>query len=317
MVRIAPPRKKTYAPRLPTTDTTPTGAEVNKEKRIARDAETTEVGIDPEVEKRAEIMTQIDFDIYDRKNPNALLNRLDVRSSQMVAKLPRKWTYATESKVTALANPDDTLLRLRIAFWEEFNRACRANKKMDRSRICYGICAMEFWSKEILNDWRALVFIIRPPRHEMFVHKALMLHGYDRIHEILQMPLTTKVGKTIKEELPNGKIKATNTRYQKVDMAAIRAIRDTMRMLISAQQFYTVAEKFGNPEPKKGVRVAKKPTFPSQGFPHPDPDPEDPSILEDEIAELEQDLAVRPDPDAVDVDLEEIPEDADTLEEEF
>jgi hypothetical protein len=185
-------------------------------------------------------------------------------------------------------------MRLRLSFWEEYNRAVRTGEIMSRGRICYGICALGYWKREVLNSWKALVYVIRPPRHEMYLHKTLMLHGYDRIYEILKMPIHVDITRNSKEELASGKVKSTTTKYKKVDMAAIRAIRDTMRMLINTQSYYVIAGKFGRDEAKapgpgrRNVRKQNPNTYPDQDVPRPPDEPlVDPQELEDEIEELE------------------------------
>jgi len=287
--------------------TTNVGSPPGKPKFEPVDPKISEVEVDEVVEKRAATMSEIDYSIYDKKNPNSLQNRCDTRTALLISKIPQNWHHVTESKLVSLAEPEDRDVRLRLAFWEEFNRACRCDEKMSRSRICYGICSSEVWKRYYLANWKKLVFIIRPPRQEMHLHKTLLLHGYDRIAEILHMPIQNKINKGWKEELPNGKYKTHNTHYLKVDTIAIRAIRDTVKMLINMQNVYTLASNYGvgGSNSKK-----KKSAYPEQQPPLPDPDLPDPDDLEEEIDELENELS-----NASDEDLESM-EDATDIEEE-
>ena len=113
------------------------------------------------------------------------------------------------------------------------------------------------------------------------------------IKTTLLISIQNKVNKGWKEELPNGKFKTHNTHYMKVDTVAIRAIRDTVKMLINMQNVYTLAAQYGvdSKEKKKHAKYPEQVPLP------PDPELPDPDDLEGEIDELENFLGLDQDED--------------------
>lgn len=145
-----------------------------------------------------------------------LLNRMDPRSvinlvpDQVQASLIRAHQNASdlmaldERELKKRVRPTPTDNRLRVSFWNEYNRAQETMKPMQMTSVYAGVCTGEFFYREYLRRDENVAWLMRPPVNYITALEEMLVEGQDRIREILELPLVgpsgrpdTKVGELI------------------------------------------------------------------------------------------------------------------------
>lgn len=139
--------------------------------------------------------------IWEEGNPTCLVNLTPRKISDAIKNLTPEICNLPEyeHKKKYKINEQDELLRL--AFWDEYFQACdEASKdgsafKMRMDAIYPRICSREYFYKYVVDSPEKLAFIIKPPRGYMLSNRNLLEKGYERMREILELPITDENGK--------------------------------------------------------------------------------------------------------------------------
>lgn len=84
--------------------------------------------------------------------------------------------------------------RIRVAFWNEYNRAQESNRKIYSVNITVGICNRKYFENEILPNAAKLAWMLTPPTSYTNAMEEALVLGVERMREILNMKLTTVKG---------------------------------------------------------------------------------------------------------------------------
>jgi len=101
----------------------------------------------------------------------------------------------TEDNLRKKVDPDSQTNRLKLSFWDEYNRSQAMNKRMHLGRVYFGICTKDFFYAKVLHTTQKIAWICTPPRDLFLIQRDMLERGIEEEDKILRMPNTMKVGK--------------------------------------------------------------------------------------------------------------------------
>jgi hypothetical protein len=139
-----------------------------------------------------------------KSDPRSLVNIVSDRLKEAILAIPediQAMPLEDLVKLTSKGEWSDTDLRLRDAFWREYDTAQSAYRNIRNENVYQGITASQNFYR-LINDKVRLSFIVRPPTE--YVAEANLLHTrlFERMLEISKMSpmengkLNTKVAET-------------------------------------------------------------------------------------------------------------------------
>jgi len=184
--------------------------------------------------------------LKDFSDPLSIINRFPVEYRPYVLAVPDELLCLTEEELQKTIDPSDTLRKLRIAFWGNYDRICsdvtigkeapsttsgedhKGSKHIAKAKsksfyfaeICWGICSPTAFEKIVVHNPAAFAFILTPPPNYDKTMEGLLEKGMARLTEIMDIPIyqTDKNGK----RLPDVKAAA-------LVLAAIKMVDDRVK----------------------------------------------------------------------------------------
>jgi hypothetical protein len=136
--------------------------------------------------------------LYDPENPQALINMIPPRlvpiMDRIKEKLPRM-LLRTERELRNYCEPDERDDRVRLSFWDEYNAATAAGKKMSLQSIICGSCSWEGWVTIYEPNNHKMLWVFTPPTSYVSAMRQILYRGTERLLEIMNLPLMDKEGK--------------------------------------------------------------------------------------------------------------------------
>jgi hypothetical protein len=134
--------------------------------------------------------------VLDRESPQSAISLLptvvgDACESAVMAlmdlsKLHERQLLAALRKLGKSPTPNDN--RLRLSFWDEYDRAVETGSKMRVGHIVHGVCQQDYFYNEFLKKPHKVIWMITPPASfETLKEEALCL-GIGQIRDILETP---------------------------------------------------------------------------------------------------------------------------------
>lgn len=174
---------------------------------------SNEVVVKPTVEGQTGEFGEVSY--KDRDNPQSLINICPSFISNAIAVIP-DFIFELpfeEIRKKSLSKPkgiddnnivtEDTLRRLRTAFWLEYANAFNTGRKMMAQGMFNGICQIGYFAKHIaINSFR-LAYVVTPPLDYIVRLEEMLDLGLEQTRDILQsehlVPLRNKEGELIYE----------------------------------------------------------------------------------------------------------------------
>lgn len=136
--------------------------------------------------------------LYDPDNPSALINKIPDRLipvlERVKAKLPRT-LMQTEREVREYCEPDERDDRVRLSFWDEYNAATAAGKRMSLQSIICGACSWETWVTTYEQSNKKMLWVFTPPVSYAMAMRQILHRGTERLLEIMNLPIKGDDGK--------------------------------------------------------------------------------------------------------------------------
>lgn len=136
--------------------------------------------------------------LYDESNPDALVNKLPDRLVPILervrVKLPR-WLARTEHDLRKYCEPDERDERVRLSFWDEYNAATAAGKKMSLQSVITGATSWESWVSAYEPNDVKMIWILTPPVSYSMAMRQILHKGTERLLEIMNLPIMDDNGK--------------------------------------------------------------------------------------------------------------------------
>lgn len=135
--------------------------------------------------------------LYDPDNPNALINRIPPRLQPILerirTKLP-KTLLLPEREIRKYCDPDERDERVRLSFWDEYNAATSADKRMSLQSVICGACSWEGWVTAYEPNNKRMLWIFTPPTSYVAAMRHILHRGTERLLEIMNLPIVNKDG---------------------------------------------------------------------------------------------------------------------------
>lgn len=159
----------------------------------------------------------------------------------------------TEAQLKKAVDPDATLCRLRLRFWEEFYDCLPKGKKVAIAQVVKGACSRDFFFEVVCRDPKMLAWVFTPPVDHLVSMKETADLGLNEMREVMLLPnviLERKYGK-------NGELVAE---VEKADSALlstkIKILENLLNRVYGAvpqtnQNLHLHAKADGAPDPMK------------------------------------------------------------------
>lgn len=146
-----------------------------------------------------EAKDELNFADFDDSDPNSLINMVPDVLKRAIQEVPVMYYEMAEDELSLHCfgedeknrpkQPDSTSERLRIAFWDEYDRASRYRERMEIRRICQGTCSEVYFVRKFIQDVQKLAYILHPPISYQINLKDLHELSLRGMRQILSMPI--------------------------------------------------------------------------------------------------------------------------------
>lgn len=134
-------------------------------------------------------------DIWDRSEPRSIVNLVPEKVSRAIEQLPEEMRDLDEKTLREKVRPSATDSRLRLAFWNEYERAQGKHSKMTMSNIYGGICSKTYFIDKYITRPENVAWMICPVVSYMKAAEECLHFGMDQMREVLALPNIDAKGK--------------------------------------------------------------------------------------------------------------------------
>jgi hypothetical protein len=148
--------------------------------------------------KMAEQEFGADIVLFDTQDPTSLINIVWIEFrpvlERVLAARPDLFQLS-ERRITRKADPDPLHRMLRIRFWQEYDVAQNGGRRMMQKDVTRGLCATEWWSRNINANPEMVAYIATPPPKYMMKMESMLDVALDNLMEIIELPIKDDKGK--------------------------------------------------------------------------------------------------------------------------
>lgn len=141
-----------------------------------------------------------DISINDVENPRSLINLVPdkVRDAilNVLANHP-DYVGLSEYDLRDKLRPDDTVSRIRIAFWHEYYRAQDQHKSMMMSRVYSGVTSYDTFYGRILSNPKNVAWLLMPPVKWTLAMEEALNRGMRNLTKLMEIRLVDELGNMI------------------------------------------------------------------------------------------------------------------------
>lgn len=123
-----------------------------------------------------------------------VISRLPSWVAEPAKAIPSSVHDMSESELAKAAQPDITAERLRVAFWGEYDRACKTDTMMSMTNVYAGVCTKRYFENVVNNSFKLRYLCTLPIDYEVGLAEATN-YGLLKMREILALPVKDADGK--------------------------------------------------------------------------------------------------------------------------
>ena len=128
-------------------------------------------------------------------NPRSVFNIVSTSLQDAMRLIPSNYFEHDEGYLRKLLKPNETVCRIRLNFWHEYQRAQENFGKMFNTNIARGVCSKEYLERYVFKDPKALAWILCPPTSYVASMQESLNIGLRKIRQILNLKIKDKSGK--------------------------------------------------------------------------------------------------------------------------
>lgn len=207
--------------------------ETEKKSFYRKNRHADDIALDDEIDQvhrkqtKAKTLVVPELQFTQEANPRAVFNLvplwLKACTRRVTLANPDLWAKSEADLQEALFGenvPDPTSNKLRIAFWEEYERTQREGlPELDLERVIRGVCSMKFLQEKFTKSDLQVAWLFHPPTEYKLDLRDLQHLSLKALRKIMAMPATNPDG------TPNVKLIETQLKiFQHVDMRLEGAI---------------------------------------------------------------------------------------------
>lgn len=133
--------------------------------------------------------------IMEPGNPRSVFNIVSDSLKEAMKQIPAHYYGHGENYLRKMLKPNETVCRVRLNFWHEYQRAQENFTKMYNTNIARGVCSKEYLERYIFKDPKALGWILCPPASYQASMQESLNIGLMRLRQILSLPIKNREGK--------------------------------------------------------------------------------------------------------------------------
>ena len=182
------------------------------------------------LKKLSELVTEdvLNKSVYDRTNPLSMINIIPVELEPMLLnmrdKMPIILTRA-EADMRLRVKPDQKDDKLRLNFWDEYNYASAAGKRMSSVAVLRGVCSAAQFYSVIVPNRRRMMWMLSQPESYACTMRNILHRATDRLLEIVSLPIVDANGKVDTKVVVN-----ILRAFQLVDMRVKGSVAQTVNI---------------------------------------------------------------------------------------
>lgn len=169
--------------------------------------------------------------ILDADNPYSILNLVPPLLREAIDNLSTNYYGLSERDLRRKINPCPEVARLRLNFWDEYERAVSQKRKMDLLSLTKGVCSNDYFYTKILKNPDWVAFMTIPPADYQLALREMLELGWDRIREVLLLPITEKIQLKTSVKGADGKQETVYEIIERTNTKLIGEIRQMVGMI--------------------------------------------------------------------------------------
>jgi hypothetical protein len=126
--------------------------------------------------------------VFDTGNPYSIWNMVPKNYRVRLENVSRELLGMEEVELRQKVNTSSTLNKLRMAFWVEFDMACRMGRTMVMKRVYAGLCTLENFEKTIFKG-NNLAWILTPVASYKVCMEEALESSIAQLRKVLDAPL--------------------------------------------------------------------------------------------------------------------------------
>lgn len=131
----------------------------------------------------------------DKSDPDSLISRLPSLLALKLGAVPNEVLEMSDDELRKLAKVSVDVERLRIALWQEYERANRTNTSMQIGNIFSGLCPREAFLNRIIQNSYTMAYMCRPPLNIAIAIEEALLLSIEQMRSILLHPHVDERGR--------------------------------------------------------------------------------------------------------------------------
>lgn len=135
------------------------------------------------------------------------------------------------------ASPSPTDNRLRVSFWQEYDRAQAKGRPMNMSMVYGGICSREYWEQCYLKFAEKVAWLMTPPASYSIAMEEALIYAIEQMRDILEMPNEDPVTGKLNFKLMELKAKIYESVHIRVKGAPVQRVENkTMSLNVNTSE---------------------------------------------------------------------------------
>lgn len=126
--------------------------------------------------------------IYDKENPYSIIEMVPEWFVRRVEGCSKELLGMEEQELREKLKPTQLQNKLRMAFWVEYDMACRTGRKMDIRRVYAGLCSKENFVKTVCRS-NTMAWILTPVSSYKTSLEEALETGIAQLRKMLEAPL--------------------------------------------------------------------------------------------------------------------------------
>lgn len=136
----------------------------------------------PENEPRNEVS------IFEKENPYSILNMVPEWFQKRLFNANQELLGEDESHIREKCRPTPLVNRIRMAFWVEYDTACRMGRKIDMARVYGGLCTRDNFLKTVCRP-NNMAWVLTPVSSYKVSMEEALEHSIAQMRKMLDCPL--------------------------------------------------------------------------------------------------------------------------------
>lgn len=143
-----------------------------------------------------------EISILDTENPYSILNKVPPRIREAVLEVEDDLLLMDPEDLRQTVRPNASLNSLRRSFWEEYDRACRGNRKMVITTVFNGIMKRENFYRTVLTNTKKMAWLLTPPLDHKVSQEELYESTAAALRQAVQLLTANLVNKKGEVNVP-------------------------------------------------------------------------------------------------------------------